>query len=498
MHAELRSYAASASFWICSQTSPACCRQRTPSSPVGVALQKSTRLGFSLPFSGMPTMAPTRAGGEAGHLVARQHAGRAGVALRDAEARRERRAALLPGRALARRTVGIAREDRVEQADVRLAELLGVIGDRRPVERASLGKLRDARRGELAGRRRQAVRQLGDQRRRRRRRRLGIELAARVDPGRQADRPALRVAVGVGGRVARVERRRVERVRGVQVRLAEERLAQRVVVRAVGALLGAHEGRVAGAGGAPGGDQQAERQRPTPRAEFAIHRMPYSLATARGRPSRRRDLDGARSRNLDCRCPARWLSAPHGQRTSRAGRAPGDTAGLDGRRGGLGDPRRAWSGAVASGCGAAPEALALAPRADRPGRRDRLWEHTCCEAFVGARRRGALPRAEPRPVGGLGAVGVRRLPGRDARRGERRAAAARASARRASCASTRSSTRPSCRASSACRRDHVGLAAVIEEQDGRRSFHALAHAAERPDFHARESVDVPVYPSPGP
>src|SRR3954468_9830404 len=29
------------------------------------------------------------------------------------------------------------------------------------------------------------------------------------------------------------------------------------------------------------------------------------------------------------------------------------------------------------------DTLLVAPPAARPGRRDRLWEHTCCEAFVG-------------------------------------------------------------------------------------------------------------------
>ena len=39
----------------------------------------------------------------------------------------------------------------------------------------------------------------------------------------------------------------------------------------------------------------------------------------------------------------------------------------------------------------------------------------------------------------------------------------------------------------------VGLSAVVEEQDGRRSYFALAHAGERPDFHARASCISEVY-----
>jgi hypothetical protein len=43
----------------------------------------------------------------------------------------------------------------------------------------------------------------------------------------------------------------------------------------------------------------------------------------------------------------------------------------------------------------------------------------------------------------------------------------------------------------------VGLSAVVEEQDGRRSYFALAHAGERPDFHARAAWTAEVYPEAG-
>src|SRR5512143_3440893 len=45
------------------------------------------------------------------------------------------------------------------------------------------------------------------------------------------------------------------------------------------------------------------------------------------------------------------------------------------------DARGLWLGFVLR---CEPRLLALAEPSPRPGRRDRLWEHTCCEAFVGA------------------------------------------------------------------------------------------------------------------
>ena len=103
-------------------------------------------------------------------------------------------------------------------------------GARQRMEHAYAQSLRRARRSELAALGRQAVRVFRDERRGRRRRRRGLELIERVQPGRQADDTALRVSIGVRRRVPRIERDRVEGVRGVDVRLSEERLAERIVV----------------------------------------------------------------------------------------------------------------------------------------------------------------------------------------------------------------------------------------------------------------------------
>ena len=141
---------------------------------------------------------------------------------------------------------------------------------------------------------------------------------------------------------------------------------------------------------------------------------------------------------------------------------------------------------------AAPHLVATAPRAARPGRRDRLWEHTCCEAFV-ARADGEAyleVNIAPSEDWALWAF--------DGYRAGMRAAAGEAPRLRV------------LRMPRELRVDAivdplavqgflgvppyvVGLSAVVEEQDGRRSYFALAHAGERPDFHARASWISEVY-----
>lgn len=142
---------------------------------------------------------------------------------------------------------------------------------------------------------------------------------------------------------------------------------------------------------------------------------------------------------------------------------------------------------------AAPHLIAVAPRAARPGRRDRLWEHTCCEAFVArADADGYLElNLAPSEDWALWAFDAYRT-------GMRAAAASEAPRLRV------------LRMPRELRVDAVvdpvavqgllgsppyvvGLSAVVEEQDGRRSYFALAHATDRPDFHARASWTAEVY-----
>lgn len=134
---------------------------------------------------------------------------------------------------------------------------------------------------------------------------------------------------------------------------------------------------------------------------------------------------------------------------------------------------------------AAPDGvLALPPRVARPARRDRLWEHTCCEAFVGT------PGGEPYVELNLSPSGDWALWAFDGYRAGMRAAASDVPRTRI------------LQQSRELRIDAIvpldalaavlgappyalGLAAVIETQDGEHAYFALAHPGPRPDFHAR-------------
>lgn len=145
---------------------------------------------------------------------------------------------------------------------------------------------------------------------------------------------------------------------------------------------------------------------------------------------------------------------------------------------------------------AAPHLVAVAQRSSRPGRRDRLWEHTCCEAFVGKAGSDAYLEVNLAPSEDWALWAF------DAYRAGMRAAACDAPTLRV------------LRMPRELRVDAivdavavtgflgpppwvVGLGTVVAEQDGRRSYFALAHAADRPDFHARSSWTLEVYPEAG-
>jgi hypothetical protein len=138
-------------------------------------------------------------------------------------------------------------------------------------------------------------------------------------------------------------------------------------------------------------------------------------------------------------------------------------------------------------------ALVLAAPAARPGRRDRLWEHTCCEAFVGTPDGSAYLELNVSPSGdwALWAFDAQRT-------GMRAAATVGAPPIRV----LRSATEVRCDAlvDDAVLRGflgpppyRVGLTAVLEEVGGNRAYFACRHVGPNPDFHARDGWTLTVY-----
>jgi hypothetical protein len=141
-------------------------------------------------------------------------------------------------------------------------------------------------------------------------------------------------------------------------------------------------------------------------------------------------------------------------------------------------------------------ALALPEPASRPGRRDRLWQHTCFEAFVGAADGDGYLELN------LGPSGDWALWAFDGYRAGMRAAATSAPPR---LRVLRGARELRCDALVAADVLHgflgapphpAGLTVVLEERCGVTSLFALRHPAERPDFHDRAGWTATVYPCP--
>jgi len=137
----------------------------------------------------------------------------------------------------------------------------------------------------------------------------------------------------------------------------------------------------------------------------------------------------------------------------------------------------------------APDAWRLAPQANAPVRRDRLWEHTCLEAFVAPEDAAAYWEINLAPSGDWNVYrfdGPRtgmREESRARRPGMERAAAD------GSCtlvATLDLTTLPELAATSL----RVGLAAVVEAADGSLAYWAIRHPGPRPDFHDRAAFVV--------
>lgn len=139
-------------------------------------------------------------------------------------------------------------------------------------------------------------------------------------------------------------------------------------------------------------------------------------------------------------------------------------------------------------------AAAIAPRSPRPGRRDRLWEHTCCEAFIGG------IDGEPYLELNLSPSGDWALWAFDRYRTGMRAAATGA-APEVRVIHAQAMLQVDAIVDAAVLRGFlgpapyvVGLASVVEAASGERSFLAQRHVPERPDFHARDTWLTTVYP----
>ena len=126
--------------------------------------------------------------------------------------------------------------------------------------------------------------------------------------------------------------------------------------------------------------------------------------------------------------------------------------------------------------------LRLPPKV-APGRADNLWQHSCLEAFVWWAGQPTYFEFNFSPAGEWAAYRFRSY----------REGAANADVPAPQITVLRShdllelSAAVDLGADAPASTWRIGLSAVIEESDGRKSYWALAHPRERPDFHHRDS-----------
>jgi hypothetical protein len=112
-----------------------------------------------------------------------------------------------------------------------------------------------------------------------------------------------------------------------------------------------------------------------------------------------------------------------------------------------------------------------------PQRTERLWQHTCCEIFVALKGSPAYHEFNFSPSGEWAAYAFRRYREGDALDAPDPGISMRKTAARLELEAV----------IPAAGGMRVGLAAVIEEHDGRLSYWALRHAPGKPDFHHPEA-----------
>ena len=163
-------------------------------------------------------------------------------------------------------------------------------------------------------------------------------------------------------------------------------------------------------------------------------------------------------------------------------------AGLAVRAGATREGSRLWLAWVIEGTGGR---VALPAPALRPARRDRLWEHTCVEAFVAPGDGASYWELNLSPSGDWNVF-----------RFERERSGMAPETRIAGLAAVGAAPRPGGGVEIAAELDlspvpelagaglALGIAAVLESAAGERSYWALRHAGEVPDFHRRETFVV--------
>jgi hypothetical protein len=128
--------------------------------------------------------------------------------------------------------------------------------------------------------------------------------------------------------------------------------------------------------------------------------------------------------------------------------------------------------------------------ASPPARADRVWEHTCFEAFLAPTGGAAYWEVNLSPGGDWNAY---RFDGyRKGMRPEVRVPTSAIRLERASCGTLTLHARLDLAAITELRTAplEVGLAAVLESTDGVLSYWAMAHAPAKSDFHRRETFVV--------
>lgn len=136
--------------------------------------------------------------------------------------------------------------------------------------------------------------------------------------------------------------------------------------------------------------------------------------------------------------------------------------------------------------------LRIPAPASSPRRTDHLWEHTCFEAFLAPAGAAAYWEINISPTGDWN---LYRFDGyRGGMRPESRTQAPACVMERASCGTItmRATIDLTPIAALGTTALEVGLAAVLESNDGVRSYWALRHAGAAPDFHQRATFVVPL------